>query len=672
MKKVRRVSLALGCGIGFVVFGLYWFGKLDGLELQSLDWRFRIRGPEKDPGQIAVVAIDEESIKRYGRWPWDRSLHAKLINRLTKAGARVIAFDVIFTEPQEKPGEDIALIEATRRSRRVVHEMFFDYGADRPVVFNMPLAGLERYALGLGSPNFIPSQDGVLRNEPLFFEHRKKLYPHISLVAAAAYLKKSPEDLALGVPSVESPLSVQDLAVSEMTVNFLGGFEAFPYHSYHRVLEGKVPAEALRDKLIFVGFKAAGLGLQDKVVTPFANLSAHMPGVECLANAAHTLINGKAIHPSNPGLTVLSILFLGTLLGWLLPHFTPLVSTFAALGIWGSYSLSSYLGFARGNLWFEWSAPTVVIALSYVSITLYRFMTEQKEKAWIKNTFSQYMSPKVIEVLQNSPEKLRLGGDDREMSIFFSDLAGFTSISEALTPEQLGRLMNEYLSEMSDIIMRYDGIIDKFIGDAIMAFWNAPIDQPDHPRRACLAAIEQLKRLDEMRVDFKRRGLPDINCRIGLSCGHVKVGNFGSKLRFDYTVMGDTVNLASRLEGANKPFHTRLMASEFIYERAKDAVMARELDLLQVKGKAKPIKVYELLGKNGDMPEEQKKALELYNEGLAFYHERAFKKAAEKFRKTAGLLPGDGPSQVYIERCENFMANPPPKNWDGVFVMTTK
>ncbi|MBI4396471.1 MAG: adenylate/guanylate cyclase domain-containing protein, partial [Elusimicrobia bacterium] len=251
-------------------------------------------------------------------------------------------------------------------------------------------------------------------------------------------------------------------------------------------------------------------------------------------------------------------------------------------------------------------------------------------------------------------------------------LVGFTTLSESMGSAQLVEVLNEYLTEMSDIILKHDGVVDKYIGDAIMAFWNAPIEQPRHASLACFTALDQMEQLAVLQKRFAERGLPFIDCRIGINTGVVHVGNMGSKTRFDYTVMGDTVNLASRLEGANKPYHTHIMISEFTCEEAKDDIEVRVLDLLRVKGKTIPIKVFELLARKGQLTPDRQKAFALYQDGLNFYYDRKFEKALEKFKKVGEVLPEDGPSLLYMERCRDYAAAPPPKDWDGVYVMTTK
>jgi adenylate cyclase len=286
--------------------------------------------------------------------------------------------------------------------------------------------------------------------------------------------------------------------------------------------------------------------------------------------------------------------------------------------------------------------------------------------------FSHYMSETLIHDLLKHPEKLRLGGERRNLTVFFSDLAGFTSLSEQLTPEEVVTLLNRYLTAMTDIILAGGGLIDKYEGDAIMALWGAPLPQEDHAARACLAAIENQRRLADLRREFEASGLPPVYSRIGINTGEMIIGNMGSSQRFDFTVIGDSVNLASRLEGANKTYGTRVIISEDTYRQAAARVEARELDLLRVKGKEVPVRIYELLAPKGELDGRMGEVRDLFTEGLARYRRQEWAEAIRAFQQALELVPEDGPSKVFIERCRRFMEAPPPPSWDGVYRLTSK
>ena len=303
---------------------------------------------------------------------------------------------------------------------------------------------------------------------------------------------------------------------------------------------------------------------------------------------------------------------------------------------------------------------------------IYRYWGVDREKRHVRQAFARYLSPEVVAEIMDKPHLLGLGGSRREMTAFFSDLAGFTGISERLSPEELVALLNRYLSRMTRVILKWGGYLDKYEGDAIMAFWGAPAMQPDHALRACLAALEQQEEVERFRREIAKEGLPPIHVRMGVNTGPMIVGNVGSEERLNYTVMGDAVNLASRLEGANKAFGSLIMISEVTYEQVRQSVEARELDLLRVKGKNLPIRVYELLSRAGELSETKASVRDRFLEGLEMYRARRFNEAEERFGAALTIDPDDGPSRIYVDRCRMFRAEPPPEDWDGVFTMTVK
>ncbi|MEA3306257.1 MAG: adenylate/guanylate cyclase domain-containing protein, partial [Elusimicrobiota bacterium] len=332
------------------------------------------------------------------------------------------------------------------------------------------------------------------------------------------------------------------------------------------------------------------------------------------------------------------------------------------------YYLNIYL-FTR-DVKFLFVGPLIGLWISFLTIIVHKAFTEGKEKAWIKNTFGQYLSPKIVKVITDDPSKLKLGGDKRDLTVFFLDIAHFTTISEKLSPEELTAMLNKYLSGFTDIILKYDGVVDKYIGDCIMAFWNAPLDQDKHRTLTCLAAIDCMAELDRLNTSTVEGGeRPDI--RIGLNSGPAVVGNMGSNTRLSYTVLGDTVNLASRLESANKFFGSKIMVSEFTYDEAKDEVEARFLGRIRVVGKDLPVKVYELLSKKGELSSEMSNLLEEYNKGLDLFYKFDYKNAQTHFNKALKLNAQDGPSDYYKNLAQEYIENPP-ENWDGVITLKGK
>ena len=307
----------------------------------------------------------------------------------------------------------------------------------------------------------------------------------------------------------------------------------------------------------------------------------------------------------------------------------------------------------------------------YLGIAIYRYVKEEREKKKIRGAFQYYLTASVINEMLKDPTNLKLGGDKKDLSVLFSDIRGFTTISEKLTPEELVRLLNEYLTAMTNIVFKYEGLLDKYMGDAIMAVFGAPLDQPDHARRACLTALEMMEDLHKLQKKWEAEGRPILNIGIGINTGDMVVGNMGSEMRFDYTVMGDMVNLGSRLEGINKEYGSNIILSEFTYNVVQDSVSCRELDWVRVKGKNKPVKIFELLGEKKDEGN-WKDLITNFEKGLMLYREAKWDEAIESFQRVLTIRADDFASSMYIERCKSLKEQPPPQPWDGVFTMTKK
>jgi adenylate cyclase len=316
--------------------------------------------------------------------------------------------------------------------------------------------------------------------------------------------------------------------------------------------------------------------------------------------------------------------------------------------------------------------PLVTLILVYVSLTAYKYLTEERKKKFIKGAFSTYLAPTVVEQLIKDPDKLVLGGEDRVITAFFSDVQGFTAISEALTAEEVVELLNEFLTEMTDIILGYEGTIDKFEGDAIIAFFGAPTILEDHAAKACKACIDMQEKLAELRKKWLAENRPALKMRIGMNTGSAVVGNMGSRNKMDYTMMGDTVNTAARLEGVNKAYGTYTMISDATYTLARNGIFVRELDSVKVVGKEEPIGAYELLGYPDQVDDARKSLVELYAKGLGAYRHQNWDEAINHFSAALSTNPHDGPSQTMLRRCQDFNVSPPGDDWNGAFMIGTK
>ncbi|BDU49800.1 CHASE2 domain-containing protein [Haliovirga abyssi] len=453
-------------------------------------------------------------------------------------------------------------------------------------------------------------------------------------------------------------------------LNYYGKGHTFEYVSYIDVLNGNVSKDKLKDKIALVGYTDTAKGLYDLRATPF---DPNTPGVEIHATAIQNLIDNKYLVRWEVGEHTILILIFGLLITMSLSMKKANFKTtnFMALGIITGYIAMAQILFNNG-IWIEIFYPTMSYITIYLSLLILNYVNEELEKKRVKNAFRHYTPPALIDELLKNPDKLKLGGERKILTAFFSDIQGFTSISEGMGPEELVEFLNEYLSYMTDIILNDNGMVDKYEGDAIMAVFGAPVYIEDHALRACYAALEYQKKLDELREKWSGRGLPPIYARIGINTGEMIVGNMGSQDRFDYTVIGDNVNLASRLEGANKQYGTYIMISSDTYREVKDYVEVRELDIIRVKGKNKPVDVYELICKKGELTEQKKGVLKYFLKGLVYYRAQEWEEAINSFEKVLEIDKNDSPAKVYIKRCEIFQKNSPEENWDGVYTFTTK
>jgi len=436
------------------------------------------------------------------------------------------------------------------------------------------------------------------------------------------------------------------------------------------------------DTVFFYGLTATGT--HDLNPTPFgpreAMLGAH-------ANVFNTIVTQNFLTRLPKWANVLLMIVFGLLIGILVPRFNAIPGASIIITLLVIYLVVAFLIFAKAGIWIDALGPIATLILGYLSITLYSYVQKEKEKEFVQGAFGHFLDPRVISNIVENPQLLnQLGGDARVMTAFFSDVASFSSISEHLTPVELVETINEYLTEMCEIVEQHNGTIDKFEGDAIVAFWGAPIVQEDHAERAVQAAIDMQLQMVKLRkkwedegkmLELREKWAADgrgtfFSVRIGMNTGEMVVGNMGSKTRVDYTMLGDAVNLAARLEGAGKAYGVTTMISESTYLITRSFIEARELDSIRVVGKEEPVRVYEIVGRKGEVDAQKLQILDLFTEGVGKYRERHWDEALSFFHQALELDPTDGPSKVYIKRCHEFMANPPPENWDAVHNLDSK
>jgi adenylate cyclase len=604
---------------------------LDQFELRTYDLRFLSRGTLPTSSSIVLAMVDEKSLDRLGRWPWPRARFAELVDRLSDAGAKVIAFDIGFLEPDEnsqlqlldalaaqidgssepqphlrafvadarrRADNDQMLAEAIRRSRAaVVLGYFFHMRENEPdyeltpeeIATQFARIAPSKYPLviyraGSTSPTAIPEAyapesnlailteaakssgyfsimqdpDGTVRWMPLVIAGHDELFPPLALLAAWHYLDRPQLMLRVGAYGVEG-LQLGDSFIptdesGRLLINYLGPSRTFPQVSISDILAGTVPEEAFRGKIALVG--AAATGIYDTRTTPFNPVH---PGAEIQASVMDNLVSGRFI--ARPGWSetydVFAIVLLSTVAGLGLWRLSPIPSVFFCAALFAAHLFVAREIFVRFGVWLNVVYPLLALTSTYVSITVYEYVTERRERRQLRNAFGQYVSPVVVAEIIKDPSRLQLGGVEKNLTVLFSDLEGFTSYSERYTPQQMIELLSEYYAYMTEAVFACGGTLKEYVGDELMAIFGAPVEQQDHATRACHAALEMRARRRSLSNEWAERGRPSLRARTGINSGRMLVGNLGSKYRFSYGVLGDNVNLGSRLEGLNKQTEPR-------------------------------------------------------------------------------------------------------------------
>jgi adenylate cyclase len=439
------------------------------------------------------------------------------------------------------------------------------------------------------------------------------------------------------------------------------------------VVQHKFLPGAFGGKIVLIGATATGIG--DIKATPYSS-GTDYPGVEIHANVIDNLLHDNFLRhgAQQQLLDIGTILLLGLPLGIFMALVPPRFMVFGVL-LFAPLLWIDYEAFLRGS-WLNFTVPAITITSNVLLVSLYRALVEEKEKRKVRSAFGQYVSPEVIRRLLRNPQLVE--PRKTEISVMFSDIRGFTTISEQLDAQELALFLNEYLSDMSGIVLEFSGTLDKYIGDAVMAFWNAPLEVEGHPVKACESALKMMVRVREMQEKWEAQGRPHLDIGIGINTGNASVGNMGSVLRYGYTALGDTVNLSSRLEGLNKDYGTHIIVNESTYAAtANSGFLFRELDLIRVKGKKLPVTIYELVGRQGEAseygsPEETQRRLEQFRLARAQYTQRQWERAQRSFESILAEWDGDGPARTYWKRCQEYLFDEPPSGWDGVFTMTHK
>ncbi len=646
--------------------------------LQNKFYDFASASPE-----IVIVAIDEKSLLPQNLGPlqqWKRENYAKALEILNGKGVSAVGIDITFPDPSTHGvSDDQTFRDALQKYPNTVlaGRYFFDEGRSSS---EWPNDTIMESSPAVGWINVSMDEDGFIRKIPLFNAVGNKVSESFSLLLARKALQAKSEGSRVqqGVYQFSKDIQIPAVTLRDsstrkdsyfMYVNYFAEPEAYTQLSMSDVLQGKLIDKNgntvdLKGKIALIGPTA--IDLQDQYLSPVSQ-GVKMPGVEVHANNLQTILSGKFLQDQSAQslwIELLALLAINIFLfSMLRVRFAIPILAIELLAI----VVSGIMGYESG-VFVNVVYPILDALLAFVGTFLLRFILEQKERKFAEKAFGQYVSKDLVDQILKDPDSLKLGGARRNITVFFSDIAGFTSISEKMEPEPLVRFLNTYLGAMTNIILGRLGTLDKYEGDAIMAFWGAPISLEDHAVRACSAALECQQKLEELRQQWIQQGLPPFRVRIGINSGDAIAGNMGSESRFDYTVMGDNVNLASRLEGINKQYGTELIISENTLALIGDEFVCRELDLIRVKGKEQPVRIFELVGKKDEVSEEKNRLITVFQRGLAYYRARNFLGARDQF----STIHGDPASGVFVYRCEEFLKSPPPEGWDGVFTFTEK
>ncbi|MCX8109829.1 MAG: adenylate/guanylate cyclase domain-containing protein [Syntrophorhabdaceae bacterium] len=706
--KFQRFLIFLSIALVAIIISISLYSiKIDfftAIDLKLKDTKFKIRENIKPDKRVAIIAIDTKSVNELGRWPWDRKVMARLIDNLKAYGAKTVCLDIVFSETST-PESDKALSESIKKAGNVITGYFFrqeeekqsdeslnllkesrikvlrvqDNVTEIPVIAfptvetNIPIIARSSYASGFF--NVIHDRDGIIRTANLLVLFDGDIYPSLPLTGLKNYLDKEIIlDVALygiaGLYTGEKKIPVDESG--RLTLNYYGMQGSFKTIPAVDVIKNRLNPHSLKDMLVFVG--PTETGIADVRATP---LDPTLPGVEIHATLVSNILQNNFLY-RNAFVIALEIIFIcifPIILAILFTFIKRIVTALAFfLATMGVYIFVDYILFKNMFLNTTVIYPILSMSITYLCSEAYKNLVEERHSRFLKKAFSSYVSPALVGQIIKNPDMLKLGGEKRKITVLFSDIRSFTTISERLTPEELVLLLNRYMGPMTDILLAKKGTLDKYIGDAIMAIYNAPITVEDHSIMACETALDMLDKLKEINEGFKKRGLIEIDIGIGINTGDAIVGNMGSDVRFDYTAIGDTVNLASRLEGMNKVYKTHAIVSEFTVEHIMELkdrenrgnrFLFRELDLIRVKGKEKPVKIYELL------KEADKEMIDEFVAALNIYRQCKFQEAREIFKSIYERYK-DPTSTVFIERCNEFIENPHPGEWDGVYVAKSK
>lgn len=686
--------------------------------------------PKIAQGPVAIIDVDDLSLKELGRWPWPRSLLGKLIDQLKQQGVVVVATDMMFSEPdinvvttildtlntkklstpelvtalnqispdfeqdglfaQSLQGLDSVLgmvFLPSKQQQGIMPPSLLTLTPQQAKQLSIPKAAgfisnvsvLETAVKSAGFLNIFPDGDGVIRRAPLLFRYQDGVYTSLALEAARRYLLIN--QIELDTPYYGDSIRLEGIKLGgtyiptdekgQALIPFIGRSFTFPYYSAVNVLRGKIPPHALEGKLVFIGTSATGEG--DIKATAVEKV---YPGVEVQASIA----NGVLTHyfPYTPpwakGAVLVFTVIIGLFGAFVFPYLGPIMVSALMVSI--PVAFVGFL-FAEEGLWNRTGLivstliPTALIVVLAIFNIIYGYLFEARKRKQLKGMFGQYVPKKHIDAMLKAKGNFGMLGDDREMTVLFADIRGFTSISEGMKAPELKEMLNFFFTPMTELIFDHKGTIDKYVGDLIMAFWGAPMKDKGHAHNALAAALEMQEKIHKMAPELASHGWPPIDMGIGLNSGIMSVGDMGSKFRRNYTVLGDEVNLASRVESLTKYYGVHVMTTEHTQAGQKGFIF-RHLDRVRVKGKQEGINIYEVVNKAKNLTPDLQQELEEHHRGMSCYFEQRFDEAAEVFTKLHDTFPETKIYKLYMERLATFKETPPPSNWDGIYTHTSK
>ena len=699
-------------GVTSVMFQLEFFQSL---ERKAYDAILRARGERAHTQNVVIVTIDEYSLKEMD-YPLPRDKYGTMLAILAQSGATVIGVDDLFptTRPdsisqyqndqflffhnyapnvyhaigpfvptEENQGErrviDPEAIKVLRQHSIPSNGMHFNF-PQATYIDERPIDSVANLAAGIGHILIVSdSIDGIIRSVPFFVEYAGDYYPTFGAALAFGAAQVNLQSITVseneegGLTVLAGKMEIPLDAHGNLQIDYAGVNDIYKQISFQEVLDAFVKQDAatlrmFKDAVVIIGPTARSIG--DHNPTPLSDIS---PNCFVHANVYDQIMMGKYIS-SAPMDSQLLIVIIMALLVCILAILLKLRWSFP-IGVLliAGYLFFAYSTFENTGVIYSLVEPLFTLFFCYASAMSYNAATEGRQKAQIKGMFEKYVDKAVVKQILDNPSLVKLGGEEREITTLFADIEGFTRMAEQMGPQNTVGMLNSYLTEMSTLIIENHGTIDKYIGDAIMSFWGAPLSDSDHAYNACAAAINMQRKLLALHTKWIHYGRPVVNQRIGINSGRAVVGNMGAETRLNYTAIGDAVNLASRLEGVNKEYGTRLLMSDNTYHKVKDRVLSREMDLVVVMGKTEPVRIYELIALADEVQTDAtKKFLESYHNGLDAYKKRAWKSAIDQFQQALAIRRDDIVSNLYIQRATLFLDAPPPDDWNGVFVMTKK